>query len=120
MTKANLTKLNNSLKGFLNVITEDDLLCYNKDTGEMVVAGKPLSPEITNQVISEIKTLKNGLFWQFMMKDIVYTQNHVLNERANNTDDIIFHRAVKHNLKVISNIIENWDKLADRPKKPTE
>lgn len=84
----------------------------------MVVAGKPLAPEVASQIRSEMETLKKGLLWQFLVKDVVYAQNKVMAERATSLDDIIFNRAVKFNLKVLTDTINVWDGINNPPPEP--
>lgn len=108
MTQANLKKLNNSLKDFVNTVSYDELMKYDKDSGKFVVAGKELSVGDSNQIIQELSILSKGIFWNAMVDEVVFAQNIIMNETATTSDDLVFNRAVKHTLKVLTKSIQEW------------
>ena len=82
-----------------NTITEDDLLkTIGRDT---YFQGKVLSPEIFVKVKQDAIVFRESLLWKVVSNDAKFRANKQIFESSNNTQDILFGKALLYLLDVI-------------------
>ena len=95
------------LKHLFNTITANDILVYDLNDKTFQVADKVLPAGDKQDIISGARSIKNMYVWQMINKDMKYQSNKLIYEKSENTDDILFGKAILYSLDVIDKKLKN-------------
>lgn len=111
MNRIKVKVANYILKNLFNTITADDILVYNPNDKTFQVADKALPAGDRQDIISGARSIRNMYVWEMINKDMKYQSNKITYEKSENTDDMIFGKAILYSLDVIDKKLKSLSEI---------
>lgn len=104
--KLKIRVLNLLLRNLFNAVTINDIIVVNK--GRVIVAGKELTKAQILALKSDAKLLERCELYKLIKKNLRHEAHNRLYNNSVTTDDMIFGKAMLHNLSLMNNFIKKF------------
>jgi len=109
MKKLKLKLLNFLMRHLFNAVTSEDIV--QKRGNKYYLRGKALTVGEINDYKVSFASMRNSKAFKEIMKTIQAQANYRMYQGSNNTEDLVFGKAMLYNIVVIEEVFKGFEKI---------